>query len=164
VQRAVREARPEVLEPTTRIAITAPAGAAGAITGDLSLRRGSVRRTDTPRPGRIAITAQVPLAELASYQARLDLITAGQGVYTLALSHYEIVLPQAKQQLAGQYKTKQEECAELLTSYGPPQLRPSTFWVAEHRVSRALATPPYAARTPLPVEADLLHNRLHGCV
>ncbi|HMN20377.1 MAG TPA: elongation factor G, partial [Ottowia sp.] len=104
VQLAIREARPTVLEPIARIAITAPDGATGAITGDLSSRRGIVSGTDTPRPGQVAITAQVPLAELASYQARLDSLTAGQGVYTLALSHYEVVPPQVQQQLAGQYR------------------------------------------------------------
>ena len=109
VQLAIREARPTVLEPIARIAITAPDGATGAITGDLSSRRGIVSGTDTPRPGQVAITAQVPLAELASYQARLDSLTAGQGVYTLALSHYEVVPPQVQQQLAGQYRVKEEE-------------------------------------------------------
>ena len=87
----------------------APDSATGAITGDLSSRRGIVSGTDTPRPGQVLVTAQVPLAELASYQARLDSLTAGQGVYTLALSHYEVVPPQVQQQLAGQYKVKEEE-------------------------------------------------------
>lgn len=109
VQAAIREARPTVLEPIARIAITAPDSATGALTGDLSSRRGIVSGTDSPRPGQVQITAQVPLAELASYQSRLDALTAGQGVYTLALSHYEVVPPQVQQQLAGQYKVKEEE-------------------------------------------------------
>lgn len=109
VQLAIREAKPTVLEPIARIAITAPDSATGAITGDLSSRRGIVSGTDTPRPGQVLVTAQVPLAELASYQARLDSLTAGQGVYTLALSHYEVVPPQVQQQLAGQYRVKEEE-------------------------------------------------------
>ncbi len=40
---------------------------------------------------------------------RLDALTAGQGAYTLALSHYEAVPPQVQQQLAGQYRVKEEE-------------------------------------------------------
>ncbi|HOK11919.1 MAG TPA: elongation factor G, partial [Ottowia sp.] len=109
VQAAIRDARPTVLEPIARIAITAPDSATGALTGDLSSRRGIVSGTDSPRPGQVAITAQVPLAELSSYQMRLDALTAGQGAYTLALSHYEVVPPQVQQQLAGQYRVKEEE-------------------------------------------------------
>ena len=109
VQAAIREARPIVLEPIARLAITIPDSATGAVTGDLSSRRGIVSGTDSPRPGQVSVTAQVPMAELASYQMRLDALTAGQGAYTLALSHYEAVPPQVQQQLAGQYKVKEEE-------------------------------------------------------
>ena len=109
VQAAIREAAPTVLEPVALLTITAPDGSTGAITGDLSARRGLVSGTDSPRPGQVAITAQVPLAELVDYQNRLNALTAGQGSYTLALSHYEAVPPQVQQQLAGQYKVREDE-------------------------------------------------------
>ncbi|MBS0301057.1 MAG: elongation factor G, partial [Proteobacteria bacterium] len=108
-QLAIREAAPAVLEPIALLTISAPDSATGAITGDLSSRRGLVSGTDSPRPGQVAITAQVPLAELMEYQNRLNALTAGQGSYTLALSHYEVVPPQLQQQLAGQYRVKEEE-------------------------------------------------------
>ena len=108
-QAAIREAAPTVLEPVARLTITAPDGSTGAITGDLAARRGLVSGTDSPRPGQVAITAQVPMAELMDYQSRLNALTAGQGAYTLALSHYEAVPPQVQQQLAGQYKAKEDE-------------------------------------------------------
>lgn len=108
-QAAIREAAPTVLEPVARLTITVPDSATGAVTGDLSSRRGLVSGTDTPRPGQVAITAQVPMAELLDYQNRLNALTAGQGAYTLALSHYEAVPPQVQQQLAGQYRAKEEQ-------------------------------------------------------
>ena len=40
-----------------------------------------------------------PLAELAGYQLRLNAITAGQGRYTIELSHYDAVPPAVQQQL-----------------------------------------------------------------
>ena len=52
---------------------------------------------------------QVPLAELASYQSRLNAMTSGQGRYTLALSHYDAVPPTVQQQLASQHKVKEED-------------------------------------------------------
>ncbi len=108
-QAAIREARPVVLEPIARIQITAPESAMGAITGDLSARRGMVSGTGSGSLGSVTITGQAPIAELADYQNRLNAMTAGQGRYTLALSHYESAPPAVQQQLMGQYKVKDED-------------------------------------------------------
>ncbi|QTD46683.1 elongation factor G [Ottowia testudinis] len=108
-QAAIREARPVVLEPIARLHITAPDSAVGAITGDLSSRRGMVSGTDAAKPGQITVIGQAPLAELADYQTRLNALTAGQGAYSLALSHYEVVPPQVQQQLTSQHKVQDED-------------------------------------------------------
>ena len=108
-QAAMREAKPVVLEPIARLQITAPEGATGAITGDLSARRGIVSGTDGGRDGELTISGQVPLAELADYQSRLNAMTAGQGRYSLALSHYAAVPPAVQQQLASQYHQPVDE-------------------------------------------------------
>ena len=108
-QAAVREARPVVLEPIARLLITAPDSATGAITGDLSARRGIVSGTDSGRHGELTITGQAPLAELTDYQSRLNAMTAGQGSYALALSHYAAVPPAVQQQLVSQYQQPAEE-------------------------------------------------------
>ncbi|NMM79269.1 hypothetical protein B2J89_21825, partial [Acidovorax sp. SRB_24] len=42
------------------------------------------------------------------YQSRLNAMTAGQGSYALALSHYEAVPPAVQQQLVGQHKVQDE--------------------------------------------------------
>jgi elongation factor G len=57
----------------------------------------------------VIIRGQVPLAELAGYQSRLNAMTAGQGRYSLALSHYDPVPPAVQAQLTSQYKVKEEE-------------------------------------------------------
>jgi elongation factor G len=49
------------------------------------------------------------LAELAGYQSRLNAMTAGQGRYTLELSHYEAVPPTVQQQLVSQYQVRDDE-------------------------------------------------------
>jgi len=51
----------------------------------------------------------VPLSELNAYQARLNGLTAGQGRFSLELSHYEPVPPLVQQRLVAQYKVKDEE-------------------------------------------------------
>jgi elongation factor G len=107
-QAAIREARPVVIEPITRIQITAPESAMGAITGDLSARRGMVSGTDSSKLGQMTVTGQAPIAELVDYQSRLNALTAGQGSYVMALSHYEVVPPGVQQELMGRYKVKDE--------------------------------------------------------
>jgi elongation factor G len=109
---AVQAAKPIVMEPIVHVDITAPAHAMGDITGDLSSRRGQIMGTSNASNNAgssVVVKAQAPLSELASYQSRLNAMTAGNGHYTLALSHYEAVPPSIQQQLMGQYRIKEEE-------------------------------------------------------
>jgi len=105
---AVREARPLVLEPIVQVEITAPEHSIGDITGDLASRRGQVNGTRAAVPGSLIVQGLAPLAELASYQSRLNAITAGEGRYTLVLSHYEPVPPNTQAALMGAYKAGDE--------------------------------------------------------
>jgi len=104
---AVQAARPSVLEPIVNVEITAPEHNIGDITGDLASRRAQVSGTASAASG-LAVLAQAPLSELASYQSRLNSLTGGQGRYTLAFSHYEPVPPTVQAQLASQYRIKDE--------------------------------------------------------
>jgi elongation factor G len=106
---AIREARPIVLEPIVNVEITAPDAAMGDITGDLSSKRGQVSGSANGAPGTMIIQALAPLSELTGYQSRLNAITAGQGRYTIALSHYDPVPPATQQQLVGQFRVKDED-------------------------------------------------------
>jgi elongation factor G len=106
---AVRAARPIVLEPVVHVEITAPEASMGDITGDLSSRRGLIQGTDAAGAGTLAIKGQAPLAELVSYQSRLNAMTGGQGRYSIAFSHYEPAPPAVQQQLASQHQVKDED-------------------------------------------------------
>jgi elongation factor G len=55
------------------------------------------------------VLGQAPLAELSSYQLRLNAMTGGQGRYTLALSHYEAVPPSVQQQLVSQHRSPEAD-------------------------------------------------------
>ncbi len=105
---AIRAARPIVLEPIANIEITAPDAAMGDIAGDLSAKRGQVSGTANAAAGTMVVRGQAPMSELAGYQSRLNAMTAGQGRYTITLSHYEAV-PPAVQQLVSAHKVHDDE-------------------------------------------------------
>jgi elongation factor G len=101
---AVRKANPIVLEPLVDIEVLAPEATIGDLTGDLAAKRGHVTGTQ-PRPaGTVAISGQVPLAELDDYQGRLKSLTAGQGSYSIAFSHYAQVPAQTQRHLMSTHK------------------------------------------------------------
>ena len=106
---AVRAARPIIVEPIVDVEISAPDAAMGDITGDLSSRRGQVNGTHNGAVGTMVIRGQAPLAELAGYQSRLNAMTAGQGRYTLTLSHYEAVPPSVQVQLTSEHKVRDDD-------------------------------------------------------
>ncbi len=101
---AVRKARPIVLEPVVRIEVVAPEGAVGDLTGDLAAKRAHVTGTQSRAASTVAISGLVPVAELGDYQGRLKSLTAGQGSYSLAFSHYAEVPESTQHQLASQFK------------------------------------------------------------
>ena len=106
---AVRAARPIIVEPIVDVEISAPDAAMGDITGDLSSRRGQVNGTHNGSVGTMVIKGQAPLAELTGYQSRLNAMTAGQGRYTLAMSHYEAVPPAVQLQLTSEHKVRDDD-------------------------------------------------------
>ena len=57
----------------------------------------------------MVIQALAPMSELAGYQSRLNALTAGQGRYTVSLSHYDPVPPSVQQQLMGQFRVKDDD-------------------------------------------------------
>jgi elongation factor G len=109
VQAAVREARPALLEPLVKIEVTVPEHAMGDVSGDLASRRGQVTGTRGALPGHLRVQGLAPLAELASYQTRLNAMTSGQGRYTIELSHYDAVPPNVQSQLVAGYRVQEEE-------------------------------------------------------
>ncbi|MBI4006587.1 MAG: elongation factor G [Gammaproteobacteria bacterium] len=108
VIKAIKTARPVVLEPIVDISITTPNASMGDITADLSVKRGRITDTSATAGGMTVITGQVPLSELDSYQSKLKSITGGIGSFSIAFSHYEPVPPRTQQELIAKYKPVEE--------------------------------------------------------
>lgn len=101
---AMRAAKPIVLEPLVNIEVTAPESAMGDLTGDLAAKRGHITGSQPRIGATVAISGQMPLAELGDYQSRLKSLTGGQGSYSLAFSHYAQVSPETQARLASAFK------------------------------------------------------------
>ena len=87
---AMTRARPTILEPIMNVEVYAPADFAGDLMGDLNGRRGRIAGMDT-RSGMTIIKAQVPMAEMLTYEQHLTSATGGRGSYHMEYSHYDEV-------------------------------------------------------------------------
>ena len=92
---AMLRARPTILEPVMQVEVYTPSDFAGDLMGDLNGRRGRISGMDT-RGAMTVIRAQVPMAEMLTYEQHLTSATGGRGSYHMEFSHYEEV-PQQQQ-------------------------------------------------------------------
>ncbi len=109
-KKAMEEAHPVLLEPIMNVEIYAPQEYAGALTGDLTSRRGRLQGMDMKRDTQI-IRAQVPMAEMVSYAPVLTSVTGGRGTYHMEFSHYDEVPAHIAQKIIEEAnkERKQEE-------------------------------------------------------
>jgi elongation factor G len=87
---AMTRARPTILEPVMLVEVYTPSDFAGDLMGDLNGRRGRIAGMDT-RGATTIIKAQVPMAEMLTYEQHLTSATGGRGSYHMEYSHYEEV-------------------------------------------------------------------------
>ena len=86
---AFDSARPIVLEPVSRVAITVPTHYQGDVMGDIASRRGAVQGTSTNADGTQTIHADVPTSEIMRYAIDLRSITQGWGRFTAEMARYQ---------------------------------------------------------------------------
>ncbi len=87
---AMARAKPTLLEPVMNVEVYAPSDFAGDLMGDLNSRRGRIGGMET-RGASTLIKAQVPMAEMLTYEQQLTSATGGRGSYHMEFSHYEEV-------------------------------------------------------------------------
>lgn len=85
---ALEQAGPILLEPVMNIKIYVSDDFVGAVTNDLSSRRGRITGMDSTPTGSV-VRAQAPLAELLNYAPELHSMTKGLGVFEMEFSAYE---------------------------------------------------------------------------
>jgi elongation factor G len=107
-KKAMEQANPVLLEPIMNVEIYAPQEYAGALTGDLTSRRGRLQGMDMKRDMQI-IRAQVPMAEMVSYAPVLTSVTGGRGTYHMEFSHYDEVPPHIAQKIIEEAAKERKE-------------------------------------------------------
>jgi len=105
---AVAKCRPTLLEPVMKVEISVPEEYAGAVMGDLSSRRGRPQGME-PRGSQQVIRAEVPMAEMLSYDAELTSMTGGRGSYHMEMSHYDEVPGHLQEKIIAAAKAERGE-------------------------------------------------------
>jgi elongation factor G len=90
LQKGFMEATPILLEPIMNVEVTAPSDNAGDVIGDMNSRRGRIVGME-PTGETASVRAQVPMAEMLTYETALRSMTGGRGGYSMEFSHYEEV-------------------------------------------------------------------------
>lgn len=105
-----KEAGPVLLEPIVEIEVRVPKEFVGAVTGDLSSKRGKILGMDS-EARYDSIRAHVPQAELYKYSTHLRSLTQGRASQRTKFSHYEEIPRELAERIITQAKAEREAMA-----------------------------------------------------
>lgn len=108
---AMAKARPTLLEPIMNVEVYAPNDYAGDLMGDLNGRRGRISGME-PRGQMTVIKAQVPMAEMLTYEQHLTSVTGGRGSYHMEFSHYDEVPAHLQQKIIAAARAERGQAVE----------------------------------------------------
>ena len=108
LQKVFMDARPILLEPIMNVEVTAPSENAGDVIGDMNSRRGRIVGME-PAGETASVRAQVPMAEMLTYESSLRSMTGGRGGYSMEFSHYDEVPGQLADKVVAASKAEKEK-------------------------------------------------------
>jgi elongation factor G len=106
----IREASPVLLEPIVEVEVRVPKEFVGAVTGDLSSKRGKILGMASETRYDV-IRAHVPQAELYKYSTHLRSLTQGRASHRTKFSHYEEVPRELADRIIAQARAEKEAMA-----------------------------------------------------
>ncbi|NXJ09572.1 RRF2M factor, partial [Odontophorus gujanensis] len=98
LQKALKKAGIQILEPLMNLEITVSEDHLGAALADLAQRRGSIQEIQSRQDNKVVIAA-VPLAEMMGYSTVLRSLTSGSATFTLELASYQALNSQEQSAL-----------------------------------------------------------------
>jgi elongation factor G len=90
IKKALRAARPVLLEPIMAVEVVTPEDYMGDVIGDLSARRGKIDGMEQRGTSQV-IRSQVPLSDMFGYATDLRSRTQGRANYTMQFNSYQDV-------------------------------------------------------------------------
>jgi elongation factor G len=102
MREGLRKAGAKMLEPIMEVEVVTPEEYTGGIIGDLTSRRGQVQGQDQ-RGNAIAITANVPLANMFGYINTLRSMSSGRANFSMQFSHYDSVPQSISDEIQAKY-------------------------------------------------------------
>ncbi|CAN5612551.1 elongation factor G [soil metagenome] len=102
-RKGFKEATPVLLEPIYDVEIVFPEEFMGAVSGDVSSRRGRINGMESEGHLQL-IKCQMPLSEMNGYSSRLRSLTQGRGTYRRKFSHYEEVPKEVESKIVAEYE------------------------------------------------------------
>lgn len=107
-KKGFKDANPVILEPIYDVEVVFPEEYMGAVSGDISSRRGRIMGMDVF--GKLQkITCQMPLSEMSDYSTKLRSMTQGRGYYDRKFSHYEDVPKDVETKIISEYEKEREK-------------------------------------------------------
>jgi elongation factor G len=110
LKEGAKEASPVLLEPIVEVEVRVPKDYVGAVTGDLSSKRGKILGMGVETRYDL-IRAHVPQAELYKYSTHLRSLTQGRASFKTKFSHYEEVPRELAEKVVAQAKADREAMA-----------------------------------------------------
>jgi len=107
-RKAFMAARPVVLEPLMRVAISAPNEFQGAIVGLMNKRNAVIEESDIG-VDEFTLTAACSLNAMFGFSSQLRAATQGKGEFTMEFSHYSPAPPQMQKELIAKREKEQQE-------------------------------------------------------
>jgi len=102
MREGLKMAGAKLLEPIMDVEVVTPEEYTGGIIGDLTSRRGQVQGQET-RGNAIAISANVPLANMFGYIDTLRSMSQGRANFTMQFDHYEAVPQNISEEIQSKY-------------------------------------------------------------
>ncbi len=104
-----QKAKPALLEPIVKLEVTVPMANVGDVNSDLPTRRGRPLGMEDAGGGMQTVIAEVPLAEVMTYNRTLASMTGGQGSYGIEFLRYDVVPGNIQQQIMASAELQEEE-------------------------------------------------------
>jgi elongation factor G len=102
-KQAMRDARPQLLEPVLKVDVMVPDETAGDVMGDLNRKRARISGMEPLGNGFTVVNAEAPISTMQRYAADLRSLTQARGSFNVRVDHYEAVPAQDTNRVIAQY-------------------------------------------------------------